>query len=231
MKACAILLAVVAGTLAGRADFIYNVDFENPPHVLGSPVVTGAGSDVPSSTTGNVIVRDSLGDFTNQLASFESGGGMSFNPSGVFTAGLVFVRWDLAMLATGGVEPEQGVVTLDPEPASGGSSLVLHFMIDGDIEFNGMDIGTYTLGVHDQFQISMDLDNDHYSLFINGSQLLTNEILASDWSPDLLGFGTGFLASPDYAVDNFQWGIIPEPSTAILLGALGLAVGRPRKDG
>lgn len=215
----------------GVADIIYDVNFEDPPHVLDSAVVSGSAADRPSTVVPDVIVRDSLGDFTSQVASLEGGGIMAFNPTPVFDSGVALFSWDLAMLSTGGIELEQAYVSIDPEPATGGGALIFLFMLNGDIEFNGTPIATYTLGSQDAFEVAVDLNNDLYDVTLNSSPILADVPLSAGWSPDLVTFGRGFTADPRYAVDNFQWQIIPEPSTiALMLLALGgLAVGRVRR--
>jgi hypothetical protein len=211
-----------------RADIIYNVDFENPPHVLDAPVVTGGGSDRPSGTTGNVVVRDSPGDFTTQVASLEPAGSMGFNPGTPSSAGLVLISWDMAILSLGG-NPGAAFMAVQGS-AAGAVGLIFNQDLTID-DGGGMQVGVFALGQQVHFEYAFDLDNDFYNLSMNGSPVQSNQSLDPAFDIQNVLFTRDSFADPDYAIDNFQWQTIPEPST-FLLTVLGLFVfGLRRRNG
>ncbi|MBU1693136.1 MAG: hypothetical protein KKC51_04145 [Verrucomicrobia bacterium] len=219
MKCRLFFAFMLLGGVSG-GDIVYEVTFEDPPHVLDQPIVVGVGSDRPSSYIGNLYCRAGLGDFTSQVASAESAM-ITFNPGVVFTAGLVRMSWDMAVLQTQGSEPEQ--VTANIQATAGGHPPGMYFVyyINGEIRLGTDVVGSYTLGLQDHFEVVMDMDNDRFDVLLNSVYLRTNEVMSSNWSPEQLGFNTGFMASPRYAVDNVRWEIIPEPSTNVLISLGG----------
>ncbi len=88
MRAMFLLIAFSVMASEGPADVIYNVDFENPPHIVDQQIVVGSGSDRPQFADTSVIVRDSPADFTTQAASLEPAGAMTLSPGITFSEGL-----------------------------------------------------------------------------------------------------------------------------------------------
>ena len=87
---------------------------------------------------------------------------------------------------------------------------------------------SYTIGTPNDFRMWVDLDDNLASVWVDDTPVFENEPLASN-----AGFyRAAFLANPanypndEWAMDNFQWQIIPEPSTLllVLVGALGFAM-------
>lgn len=205
-------------TAAVRADIIYAVDFEDPPHTVDQQVALGPASDRPQFADTSVFVRDSLGDFTTQVASLEPAGAMTFLPATTFSSQIALISWDLAMLDIGSLAP--AAVSIG---TSEGVPVTTTFMGDMSIQIDGVNVGSYTLGQLDSFAFMIDIDNALYGFSLNGSPVLTDQpLVGTDWVLRDVSFGRGNLADPSYAVDNFQWQIIPEPSTfALMLLALG----------
>lgn len=230
--ACSVLLICTAA----RADIIYEVDFENPPHVVGSPPATGSGPDRPT-TVDLVAVSDSVAAFPTQSAFFDSTAGfagMSFNPGPVFSTGIHLISWDIVMLSVMGPDDPQAFVNI---PAtSGAQAFAVEFYLNGDIvindALNGSSIvSSYTLEQADAFGFLFDMDADTYDLLINGSPVVSDAPMQPTRDLFYVSFTGGRFGENTFAIDNFQWQIIPEPSTiALMLLALGgLAVGRCRR--
>lgn len=234
MKTPRLFLFMLVASTMSRADIIvvYNVDFENPPHALDAAPVTGSGADRPWSFTPNVMIRDSLADFTTQVAAFEGGGMMSFRPESPSTSMIVRLSWDMAMLTLGPNGPETAGIAID---SSGGGGIWMFFMQDYTIQigpgFGGITIGSFTLGQKDNFQFLLDLDSGLYDVYMNSTLALSNQALGVGFDVANVFFGADYLANPTYAIDNFRWEIIPEPSTLILiiLGGLGVAATQKRR--
>jgi len=68
----------------------------------------------------------------------------------------------------------------------------------------------------------VDLDNDYLNLSMNGTPLLTGEPIPADGDIFSFRFATPTFASPKFALDNFVWQQIPEPSTFLLVALAGL---------
>lgn len=219
MKTAIILVVttfVVLSVDNAWSDVIYSVDFENPPHVVDQQVVTGMGSDRPQFADTTVIVRDSPADFTTQAASLEPAGAMTFSPGVIFTSGIALVSWDLAMVSSGAGGPITAAVSLSPSPGPS-SSIFVFFKTDLSIEVDGNDVGSFALGQQDHYDFVIDIDNELYDFSLNGSPVLTDEPLDTGWDLSHISFGRENLEDPTYAVDNFEWQVVPEPATVLLL--------------
>jgi hypothetical protein len=224
---CLYTLLLVAFSMS-RGDIIvvYNVDFEDPPHVVDQPVITGVGTDRPYDAAG-FVVRDSLADFTTQVASRE-GGFLSFSPESSSSSGLVRLSWDMAMLTLGPNGPETAGIIID-------GVATIYFMQDLSIKTGagsgGLTLGTFTLEQQDHFEFLIDLDSYFYDVYFNSSLVLGDQPIGIGTEIAYVTFGADFDASPTYAIDNFRWEIIPEPSTLMLLiiGGLGVAATQKRR--
>lgn len=204
-------------------DTIYNVSFEDPPHTIDTAVATGVGmNDRPDLTIGTVVTRAGLADFSTQVASLEPAGLMRFFVSTPSSAGLVTLSWEMAILSFGpGGLSDTAQVTIEP---SGVAPLVMSWQRDYDFTIDGANVATFALGQHDHYEILLDLDNDTYDFALNGTAVMTNQALNSSFDVHYVSFGSENLQSPSYAVDNFSWETIPEPSTWLLMTTGSLAV-------
>ena len=219
-------------------DIIYDVTFENPPHVVGSPPVTGSGWDRPS-TEDYVTISNGISGLPTQSAFVDSMGGfggMSFFPSKGNTSGLIRVSWDMVMLYIEGPDDPQAYVNI---PASSGAEyFAVKFYLAGIIQVddavNGAtNVGTYALNDANAFEFNFDLDNDRYNMSIDGIPVLTGaqmELTRDLWYVSFTGGGLGNNA---FAIDNFQWEVVPEPSAFVSMllgvGLLGHTLWRSRR--
>ena len=226
----ALILVVLSSAVAVPptfGDMIYNVTFEDPPHTVDNPVATGANmSDRPRDTIGTVMTRSAVADFSSQVASLEPAGLMNFFTTNIVSSGLVLISWDLAMLSFGpGGNADTAQVSFEP---SGVSPLIMNWQRDSDFVIGGNNVATFTLGQQDHYEFMLDLDNDTYDFAMNGSPILTNQALQAGFNVNYVNFNSANLESPSYAVDNFRWEVVPEPSTWLLLstGCLAAVYGR-----
>lgn len=212
-----------------RADIIYSADFESPPHTLDSPVATGGGNDQPSGTIGSVIARSGVADFSSQVASLEPAGLMGFYYEPTSASGLVLLSWDMAMLSFGsGGLMNSAQLSIDPSNGAGGAPIIISWQQDFDIVLSGTTVGSFTLGQQDHYELLLDLDSDTYDFALNGIPVQTNQALAATFNVQNVVFGSENLQDPSYAVDNFRWEVVPEPSTWLLIstGCLAAVYGR-----
>lgn len=226
---CAMLSTVAIAAPPSFGDFIYNVTFEDPPQTVNSAVVTGSGlSDRPNLTIGSVITRSGIADFSTQVASLEPAGRLGFFDSTPTSSGLVLLSWDMAMLSLGsGGGPSTAELSID---AGGGGSgtFIISWQNDLNVAIGAASVGTFALGVQDHYELLLDLDNDRYDFAFNGTPVLTNQVLGANFNVQNVVFGAENLNNPSYAVDNFRWEIVPEPSTWLMLstGCLAAVYGR-----
>jgi len=202
-------------------DITFNATFENPPHVLNSAVAVGTGDDSPAFSAGSVITRTGIADFSTQVASFEPAGQLSFFSPTPTSSGLLLITWDMAMIEYGPGGLDTAAVSIQNSP-SGGGALTMFWKTDNSFRIGGTTAGAYTLGQQDNYAFLFDLDNDSYDFLLNGSPLMTNQALAGSFDVQNVVFAAENLRAPTYAIDNFRWEVIPEPSTIGLMG-LGLA--------
>ncbi len=227
MKSWHLVLASVlmmAGSFATSGSVLYDVDFENPPHTNGSPVTAGPGSDRPLG--GQNFVVSNLTLFGSQTAVVNADGlfaWMSFNNAGsYYTSGVHLIQWDWALLSPdGATDPQTSVII-----GNGGSYVALTYQRDGFISaFDAegtTNAGVYVPGTAYNYQVVLDLDASRYSFWIDGQEAVTNRSYPAGSSFEYLRFYRPF-GSPSYAVDNFYWEIIPEPSTFLLV-VVGLPI-------
>lgn len=230
MKNILILFAlfVFATVPPSIGDMIFNATFENPPHTLNSAVATGSGfSDRPDLTIGSIVTRAGLGDFSTQVASLEPAGLMRFFSSTPTSSGLVLLSWDMAMLSFGsGGGPDTAAVSISSD--GGGGAMYMFWQTDNDFQIGGTAAAAFSLGQQDHYEFLFDLDNDRYDFAFNGVALLTNQSVNASFNVQSVVFAAENLQSPSYAVDNFRWEIVPEPSTWMLIstGCLSVVYGR-----
>lgn len=223
------LVALFAGN--AWSDLVYSVDFENPPHVVDQQVVTGSGTDKPFFADTSVVVRDGPADFTTQAASLEPAGAMTFLPGTVFTAGIALISWDLAMISSGSGGPTTAAISINPSPGPS-SPIFVFFQTDLSIEVDGNSIGSFTMGEQDHYDFVIDIDNGLYDFSLNGGLVLDDQPLDSGWDLRDVSFSRENLEDPTYAVDNFEWQVVPEPSSMLLivLGGISFVVQWVRRN-
>jgi hypothetical protein len=200
------------------------VTFEDPPHTNGLGVTVGAGSDRPQHAE-NVTAQTGIGDFTTQVA-LANNGGMSFFPSSPSVTGVVNISWDFAVISySDGITTEAGMSIFAMNDSS---VFLLLFNDTGVLKFSapGLGIGptnvaTLSLGVHDNYLFSANLDASTYSFFINGSPVVESVEMGAPNSVKYVAFDDYQISTPQYAVDNFRWEVVPEPSPFVLI-TLGL---------
>ncbi len=223
-----VVLSLAIAVPPTLGDMIYDVSFEDPPHTLDSAVATGADqSDRPYGTIGSVVTRSGLGDFSTQVASLEPAGLMSFFSTTPVQSGLVTLSWDMAILDFGSSGPDTAAVLIQTG-SSGSGSMSMYWQTDFDFTIGGANVATFALGQQDHYEFLLDLDNDTFDFAFNGSPVLTNQTLAGNFDVQNVLFGAENLESPSYAVDNFKWDVVPEPSTWLLIstGCLAAVYGR-----
>lgn len=222
-----VVLAATAAQPPTFGDMIYNVTFEDPPHTLNAAVVSGSGNDRPIWTVGSVITRSGIADFATQVASFEPAGQMGFYYEPASSSGLLLLSWDMAITDYGPGGPDTAAVLIQTSP-SGNGSLSMFWQTDNDFRIGGTTAATFTVGQQDHYEFLLDLDNDRYDFGFNGVAVLTNQSLDASFDVQNVLFGAENLRAPTYAVDNFQWNVVPEPSTWLLIstGCLAAVYGR-----
>lgn len=237
------LIFLLSSTLA-RADIVYNVTFEEPPHFVGQPPVTGTGTDRPTPTANEWEIRNDIAGFASQVAYLPDwgtpGGAMGFVPSGVYASGIHSIMWDASMLSldltSGGLE----IATMITSDGSGPiETLGIDFLNNGAITVTdisdggfGETVGTWMPGDVFAFHAILDLDADTYDFFLNGSLVIDSQPLGADANISAVSFNRPF-STAEFALDNFRWEIVPEPSSIILLlcGGCILAGSRRRVVG
>ncbi len=222
-----VVLATVIAIPPTSGDMIYNVTFEDPVHMLNAAVVSGSGSDQPTWAVGSVITRSGIADFATQVASFEPAGQLGFFYEPASSSGLLLLSWDMAITDYGPGGPDTAAVLIQTSP-SGNGSMSMFWQTDNDFRIGSTEVATFTLGQQDHYEFLFDLDNNQYDFAFNGVAVLTNQSLDASFNVQNVLFGAENLRSPSYAVDNFRWEVVPEPSTWILIstGCLAAVYGR-----
>ncbi|MBU1693134.1 MAG: hypothetical protein KKC51_04135 [Verrucomicrobia bacterium] len=216
-----ILLAVfillgLAGAARSEISFLYNVGFENPPHVAGQPVTVSGPPDGPTYNGGFLIANVPL---MGSQAAVSDGNTMSFaNPSVFVTSGIHSISWDWALLTPDLNENLQCNVTIWQ------TDLSMVHLRGGDFNVRyGSDYwwSSYVENVVYHYEYEIDMDSRTFSFFIDGSPVLS-DLPVPGSAFDKVSFYRPY-GNALYAVDNFQWEveIIPEPTTNLLLGVGG----------
>ena len=223
MKARIIGMALCGLSPLISAGAIYDVGFEEPIYTNGATITEGSSPDMPSYANA-VTVTSNPGDMTSQAALFGSGSALGFY-TGMQTAGLIEYSWDFVAMSLSGSLPlfQMGVVI---DVFSSSDLVWVEYLSNQNIRFScygisQMNVATFTLGETQSYLLRADLDNDLLSFYIDGTPIVENQALPSDWDPYTINFATGMSASPSYALDNLSVVSIPEPST-IALFALGI---------
>lgn len=210
---CGLLTAIPIKT---NADIIYDVTFEDPPHVFGAYTATGAPPTYPSS--GSALVTNMPG-FSSQAGLVA--GYLGFNAPVPFTSGVHSVSWDFMNLSenTLGIGPNAALF------ANSGLYLA-HGVLGGVSLFESGSVvvydGPYSVSNFASYTFTIDLDARVYSFAINGTNVLTDRALP-DATTSLDSFNFQRPGNNEFAIDNFRWEVIPEPSTSLLILS-GLAV-------
>ena len=225
-------------SLTTQADILFNVDFENPPHVLGQAPTTGTATDRPFDTQ-LMVVDSGIAGFSGQVGRFTSDGVNAYSvfalPSAM-SSGIHSIIWEASMLTFDASDGLQVGMTIGE---GGGTAIDLNtrFLNTGNIvvsdPFDGASqeiIGTWSLGQVFQFQALLNLNNDTYDYFLNGNQVIYGQSLQTDASISTAVFQRPFVTS-EFAFDNFRWEIVPEPSTIslLLVGVMGGVFSRKRR--
>jgi hypothetical protein len=227
-----LILVVLAAAVAvppSFGDMIYNVSFEDPPHTVDSAVATAVGmSDRPEGTIGSVITRTGIADFSTQVGSLEPAGIMRFLTDTPVSSGLVVLSWDLAMISFGPGGDANTAWAYFLSDGGNNGAVNMYWQRDSSFDLGGSDAAAFTLGQQDHYEFLLDLDNDRYDFAFNGVAVLTNQSLNAGFDVQSVVFAAQNLQSPTYAVDNFRWEVVPEPSTWLLIstGCLAAVYGR-----
>ncbi|MBU0679003.1 MAG: PEP-CTERM sorting domain-containing protein, partial [Verrucomicrobia bacterium] len=201
---------------------------ENPPHVLGSQPATGSGSDRPTSHNGfGWTISQNVADFSSQVAVVGGSGYefMGFNPGTTFTSAIAVISRELAVLQTG-TDPQANVSVAGsslPDPVH------VDYLADGRVNVydavSGVaTVGTWTLNQSLPYQVVIDLNADTYDFYMDSTQVLFDRPITADSEILNVSFFRPFDAA-SYAIDNFRWDIIPEPSTWALMLTASLLFG------
>lgn len=217
------MLLILVGILA-HADIVYNVTFEDPPHVVGQEPATGISSDCPLSPASGWEIRDDIAGFGSQsavLAGGTGGGLLNFGPGSVFDSGIHSILWDASVL-TLDISSGLQVATLIGGGDGALTDLGINFLANGNLTVydpadsgNEEVIDTWLPGEVFQFQVLMNLDTDTYDFFLNGSQVIYGQPLEADASFTGVSYQRPF-SSAGFALDNFRWEVVPEPSSILL---------------
>ncbi|NCC53072.1 MAG: PEP-CTERM sorting domain-containing protein [Spartobacteria bacterium] len=232
-----IALALGAGAAIVYSDIIFDVDFENPPHVAGSPPVTGSSVNQPTGISGSWDIATGVADFSSQVALLDStSGGMGFVPSDVYTTGIHIFRWEYALVT---VDSSQGqlqtsVMFINDGMSRPAQEVIISYLDDGTLNISdplngGTGVSNWLLNQSATYALTIDLDSQTYGFTVDAQPIVTDTPLNPGAFLTGMSFQTPF-NMPSYGLDNFQWQIIPEPTTLglmlVALGALGLRVFR-----
>ena len=202
---------VAAGGAAGTAHaLLYDLDFENPPHTAGFPPVVGAGPAVrhviSEINDGNPLVVSALGAMVDQPCQFDAWDGEGDQ--------IVLELSDLPASDFYTLECDVLVETIEADAAftilfDAPNVRNIYFDSSGDIiAFVGgvanWDIGNYNLGDIVHLRVDVDLQNDLWTIYVNGA-LRLHETFDSASALDAIRFSTDvYVGAPGClaAIDN-----------------------------
>ncbi len=240
-----IALCLVLCAQTSSAVVIFDADFNDQP--LGPLAVQAKTDPLPLELPTDVIrdsgctvdVSASEGDLTEKpvLLGPVAGGlaSASFHNPTASSAGLWTVSWDSLVLDMPVLSsPLQGQVYIIKSNLSDAWGLKYNtdgtFMVEDGTGFKFF--GNFRLGIADHFDLMLDLDNDTYDLWINGSSAVSGNVSASADFSHTYFRSNGRESAQDparFVFDNLTVNFVPEPSTLLLcIIALGM-VGRWRK--
>ncbi len=224
---------------------LYDIDFSSPPHVVGSNVTVGSGSDTPSYIRfGTPTVESSFGALIDQPLVFNPendtyeqiqlvlGGGydnyhVSFDLYAANLSGSNYaftLNFDTPSVQNFGFHGLGNMRTFSPKPSGPPSD-----------SFN---LGSFSNNTLYHVSIDIDLTDALWTIGIEGGPSMTHPFYSWGGDVDSLRFGLSRWKGntphdPTVAVglDNLlvtTGSPVPEPSTALLLcaGLIGLAMGR-----
>lgn len=242
MKLFISLLCLGLSALGAAADItLYNVNFDDPPHTLNNAPandLTGTATDRPFDTQLALISSGNPG-FDGQYARLTDSGSNAYiffgSPTETYETSLHSIMWEASMLA---FDPSDGLQVGMTIGGGNGTGIDLNtrFLSSGSIvvsdpfDLAGEEVvGTWSTGQVFQFHAILDLDNDTYDYFLNGSQVIFGQSLESGASISAVSFQRPFVTS-EFGLDNFSWTIVPEPATALLvMGGLIVSLGIRRR--
>lgn len=203
-----------------RGDIIFNVNFENPPHAVGSQAANGSP---PYYVTSGGFGIANVPEFGSQGASTTasgSGNSMLFDSGTTYTYGLHSISWDWIQYSYSDVFSPDSAVNMGPSElnlAHSQGSIALSQELGLLTPYSG----AYSTGTVYSYLFLIDLDTDAYDFWINNTAVLTGQAFMEPASLSSVTFNAPWQS--DHAIDNFRWEIVPEPSTISLLmvGVLG----------
>jgi len=193
----------------GRADMVYDIDYEPPTYTNGQ-FISGAGT-----------ISDSINGFSSQGLLLRDGGGLSYLAPEPFTSGIHRVRWDFSvpvdqsssMIINAQLDSQTGPVLFDTTLGHGPTGNEIKY----GSGFPNRPSTNFVFGQSYSFEVTMDLDADYYSFWLDGNLLENTVSIPSDadfWGVD---FGQNQTVGLQAGIDNFSWEVIPEPSSMLFL--------------
>jgi len=239
-------LRLYGGALPEWTDLLYDVDYAWPPHQAYQPPVLGTGPaprKVPTEIVfGDPMVLPAVGALDEQPCSFGNGTAgydqLRFyvdpiNPLGfpiAYDAYLLSANVLIQSIASN----DQFTIFFD--------SPTIHkvvFHSDGTIYVypGTLVVGVYTLGVPINVIIEMDMQNDTWSVLLNGAHVYTGPAAADYLRTIRLSHAPGYAGTAIGADDLYLWGVgqiaaaVEEPEPAGLRSAALQTFPNPAREG
>jgi len=207
---CCLLVALCSGSFA---TMIYDIDYDPPTYTNGQHVGGGFGR----------TISDNINGFSSQglLIHDGGGGGLSYYASDPFTSGVHLVSWEFTvpsqqsatLIINGQLNSSSGSVLFDTTLATGPTGNEIKY----GKEFPNRASTNFLVGQSYLFEVTMDLNADYYSFWVDGVLLEDTVSIPSDVDLLLVGFAQNQTLGLQAGIDNFRWEVIPEPSSMILL--------------